>query len=446
MPPLMNGTALPATWRPAWDVGAPTTGRPRRSAGSRSSSSPSCSGCGRYEVDRSEHGRARRVGPHGQDPRRGLQAACRTRASSSRAARFRRPTPAFAAAVDDVIARLSKLDVVQNVQLAARLDGNAAQISETAARRSSSSRSAARRTRPPTRSTRSSTRSTRRRTHTHSSSSASSATPARSTRSRPPYGEDLGKAGLLSLPVTLIILVVAFGALVAAGIPLLLALTAVFATFGLVARRASVVPMANQAGAVVLLIGLAVGVDYSLFYLAARARGAGRRAQRAGAVEIAAATSGRVGARLRPHRDGCDGRDVPDRRLDLQLARRGDDHGGRSRGARLAHRAPGSLAARGHGRPGPRSRASAACAATTARAGSGARSSTASSGARSLSVVLAGGLLVALAIPALQLRMVQPGTDTFPQDLAGDPGLQPDAGVVPRRGVAGQRGRQGLRT
>ena len=51
------------------------------------------------------------------------------------------------------------------------------------------------------------------------------------------YGKDLGKAGMLSLPITLIILLVTFGALVAAGIPLLLALTAVFGTFGLVALR-----------------------------------------------------------------------------------------------------------------------------------------------------------------------------------------------------------------
>ena len=49
------------------------------------------------------------------------------------------------------------------------------------------------------------------------------------------YEDDLGKAGTLSLPITLIILVLTFGSLVAAGIPLLLALTAVFATFGLVA-------------------------------------------------------------------------------------------------------------------------------------------------------------------------------------------------------------------
>jgi RND superfamily putative drug exporter len=58
------------------------------------------------------------------------------------------------------------------------------------------------------------------------------------------YGQDLGKAGLLSLPVTLVILVLAFGALVAAGIPLLLGLTAVFATFGLIALPSHIVPVA----------------------------------------------------------------------------------------------------------------------------------------------------------------------------------------------------------
>ena len=86
---------------------------------------------------------------------------------------------------------------------------------------------------------------------------------------------------------------IAFGALVAAGIPLLLALTAVFATFGLVAAPSHLVPMATQAGAIVLLIGLAVGVDYSLFYLKREReeRAAGRSAR--AALEAAAATSGR---------------------------------------------------------------------------------------------------------------------------------------------------------
>ena len=107
------------------------------------------------------------------------------------------------------------------------------------------------------------------------------------------YEDDLAKAGELSLPITLIILVIAFGALVAAGIPLLLALTAVFGTFGLVALSSHFLPMAMQAPAVVLLIGLAVGVDYSMFYLRREReeRAAGR--SEGAAVEAAAATSGR---------------------------------------------------------------------------------------------------------------------------------------------------------
>ena len=106
------------------------------------------------------------------------------------------------------------------------------------------------------------------------------------------YDDDLGTAGMLSLPVTLIILVLTFGSLVAAGIPLLLALTAVFATFGLVALSSLVLPVALQAPAMVLLIGLAVGVDYSMFYLKReRQERAAGRSERA-ALEVAAATSG----------------------------------------------------------------------------------------------------------------------------------------------------------
>jgi len=107
------------------------------------------------------------------------------------------------------------------------------------------------------------------------------------------YMNDLGKAGALSLPVTLIVLVLTFGALVAAGIPLLLALTAVFATFGLIALPSHVLPVAFEAPAMVLLIGLAVGVDYSMFYLKRerQERSAGRSP--AAALAVAAATSGR---------------------------------------------------------------------------------------------------------------------------------------------------------
>jgi uncharacterized membrane protein YdfJ with MMPL/SSD domain len=231
------------------------------------------------------------------------------------------------------------------------------------------------------------------------------------------FADDLDKAGQLSLPITLLILVIAFGALVAAGIPLLLALTAVFATFGLVAVSSHFVPVAFQAFAVVLLIGLAVGVDYSMFYLRReREERAAGRSQRA-AVEAAAATSGRAvlisGLTVMTAMAGmfltgdeifasiaiatiivvaiavlgsltvlpallCRLGDNVDRlRVPLVGRLRRDDGQGRMWGGivNLVMRRP---------------RASA---------------------------VVAGGLLVALAIPAVQLRLVTPGPDTYPQSL-----------------------------
>src|SRR5215211_5837012 len=107
------------------------------------------------------------------------------------------------------------------------------------------------------------------------------------------FFDDLKKAGLYSVPLTLIILLVAFGALVAAGIPLLLGVTAVLATFGLVAIVSNLLPMSDSVSAIVLLIGLAVGVDYTMFYLKREReeRAAGHSEE--AALEIAAATSGR---------------------------------------------------------------------------------------------------------------------------------------------------------
>jgi uncharacterized membrane protein YdfJ with MMPL/SSD domain len=107
------------------------------------------------------------------------------------------------------------------------------------------------------------------------------------------FMSDLAKAGIYSVPVTLLILLVVFGAAVAAGIPLLLALTAVFAAMGLWALPSQIWPSDESLYAMVLLIGLAVGVDYSMFYLKREReeRAAGRSEE--DALEIAAATSGR---------------------------------------------------------------------------------------------------------------------------------------------------------
>jgi uncharacterized membrane protein YdfJ with MMPL/SSD domain len=108
------------------------------------------------------------------------------------------------------------------------------------------------------------------------------------------FQDDLKKAGLYSIPLTLAILLLAFGALVAAGIPLLLGITAVLATFGLVALTSQLLPMDDSVPAIILLIGLAVGVDYTMFYLKREReeRAAGRSEE--AALEAAAATSGRA--------------------------------------------------------------------------------------------------------------------------------------------------------
>jgi uncharacterized membrane protein YdfJ with MMPL/SSD domain len=79
--------------------------------------------------------------------------------------------------------------------------------------------------------------------------------------------KDFQRAEYSSLPVTLIILLVAFGALVAAGLPVLLAFSGVLATIGLSALASHVVAAGDPTKSVILLIGMAVGVDYSLFYL-----------------------------------------------------------------------------------------------------------------------------------------------------------------------------------
>jgi uncharacterized membrane protein YdfJ with MMPL/SSD domain len=82
------------------------------------------------------------------------------------------------------------------------------------------------------------------------------------------FSNDMNRAGMTSVPVTLLILLIAFGALVAAGLPVLLALSAVVAATGLNSLASHVIPTDQQTlSAIILMLGMAVGIDYSLFYL-----------------------------------------------------------------------------------------------------------------------------------------------------------------------------------
>jgi len=108
------------------------------------------------------------------------------------------------------------------------------------------------------------------------------------------FGNDFKKAEYSAVPVAFGILLIAFGALVAALLPVALAMTAIVATMGLMGLVSHVQPMSDTANSVMLLVGLAVGVDYCLFYLRREReeREAGREA--GAALRIAAATSGRA--------------------------------------------------------------------------------------------------------------------------------------------------------
>ena len=82
------------------------------------------------------------------------------------------------------------------------------------------------------------------------------------------FEEDLTRAEFTSLPLTLVILLFAFGALVAAGLPVLLAFSAVLAATGLNTLLSHIVPTdAQTVTSVILMVGMAVGIDYSLFYI-----------------------------------------------------------------------------------------------------------------------------------------------------------------------------------
>ncbi|MCX4455608.1 MMPL family transporter [Streptomyces sp. NBC_01340] len=110
-------------------------------------------------------------------------------------------------------------------------------------------------------------------------------------------GDDLALSEKITLPITLITLLIVFGSVTMAGVPLLLALSSIAAAVGLSMVASHLSPDAGVGTNVILMIGLAVGVDYTLFYLKRereeRARSGGRLSSEA-LVELAAATSGRV--------------------------------------------------------------------------------------------------------------------------------------------------------
>ena len=107
-------------------------------------------------------------------------------------------------------------------------------------------------------------------------------------------GRDFHQAELTSVPLTLLLLLLVFGALIAASIPVILAGTAVITTVSLLAIPSRWLPIGQGTSEVVLIIGMAVGIDYTLFYLRREREERAAGASFHDALRTAAATSGRA--------------------------------------------------------------------------------------------------------------------------------------------------------
>ena len=106
--------------------------------------------------------------------------------------------------------------------------------------------------------------------------------------------DDLDASLQTTIPLTFAILLLAFGAAVAAFVPLVLAITSLLAAFGVLALYSQFVsPVSPYASQLVVLIGLAVAVDYSLF-MVTRFRTERRRRDKLAAIATASSTAGRA--------------------------------------------------------------------------------------------------------------------------------------------------------
>jgi uncharacterized membrane protein YdfJ with MMPL/SSD domain len=107
--------------------------------------------------------------------------------------------------------------------------------------------------------------------------------------------DSLGGLLVPTLIITFLILLIAFRTLVAPVVPIVLALTAIAGAMGLVGIYSHAVsPVSQYVGDIVVLIGLAVAVDYSLFVITRFRTERGRGRNKLSAIEVASSTSGRA--------------------------------------------------------------------------------------------------------------------------------------------------------
>ena len=73
------------------------------------------------------------------------------------------------------------------------------------------------------------------------------------------------KSEMLSWPMTMIVLVIAFGSLVAAGLPLMLTMVGLLTAAGALVLSTHIAPVSIWALNFAMMFALALGIDYALF-------------------------------------------------------------------------------------------------------------------------------------------------------------------------------------
>ena len=149
--------------------------------------------------------------------------------------------------------------------------------------------------------------------------------------------EDLGRVLIVTLVLALVMLLLVFRAVVAALIPLALAMGAISTAMGIAALVSQAYPMADGYDILISMLGLAVGIDYSLFIISRfrYERQAGR--EKLEAITVASNTTGRAVFYARHYRGGVADRNGPDEQPCLHLHGPGRHPGGASHHRRLPH-------------------------------------------------------------------------------------------------------------
>ena len=107
-------------------------------------------------------------------------------------------------------------------------------------------------------------------------------------------GSDLQKGEAIGIPIALVILIFVFGAIVAALIPVLLSMFAIVVGIAMIAVIGTVSPLSFFAVNMLTFMGLAVGIDYSLFVVSRFREERAHGLEIEAAIERAAGTAGRA--------------------------------------------------------------------------------------------------------------------------------------------------------